>query len=92
MTFSQLRRYLETECPVTIDPVEEDLFLVMNIVSFQEAYLMVEGRYTDPALVHFFYEVGVPAPLHLREDMNRYRAFRRELTRLQVPAMPDPKE
>lgn len=49
MTFSQLRRYLETECPVTIDPVEEDLFLVMNIVSFQEAYLMVEGRYTDPA-------------------------------------------
>lgn len=90
MTFNQLKRYLENECPVTIDPVEEDLYLVTNIVSFQEAYLNTDESFTDGALVHFFYEIGVPAPHYLREEMNKYRSFRLTLVKLQVPACPDP--
>lgn len=88
MTFSQLKKYLENECPVTIDHVEEGLFLVTNIVSFQEAYLRVESTYSDSSLVHLFYELGVPSPSRLREETNKYRTLRRSLTKFQVPAVP----
>ena len=93
MTFNQLRKYLENECPITIDLVEEDLYIVTNIVSFQEAYLHIESKYTDGAIIHLFYEIGVPAPHHLREETNKYRALRRGLSvKFQVPVMPDIEE
>jgi hypothetical protein len=88
MTFQQLLRYLEHNCPVTVDPVEEDLYLVTNIVTFQEAYLHVESSYEDSSLVHFFYEIEVSAPPHLREETFKYRTFRRGLARFKVPAVP----
>jgi hypothetical protein len=92
MTLNQLRSYLST-MPVNVDPVEEDLYLVTNIVSFQEAYLIAENRYEDSSLIHLFYEVGIPAPPHLRDESHKYRVFRLGLfNKYQVPAMPDTEE
>ncbi len=64
---------------VNCDPLDEDSYWATNVYSFQQCRIQQKSRYDVITLCHYFYELGIPCPLFMRDDYNNYRSLRNNL-------------
>jgi hypothetical protein len=85
MTFQELQYHVEG-LGCSLDPFEEDSFFVSNCINGHCCVIENLTNYAKPTLCHYFYELGISAPLELREEFNTYADLRRRLNNdLKVP-------
>lgn len=78
MTFQELCYHLEDN-GCNIDPYFEESHFVTNCINLQTCIIENLDVYTNPTLCHYFYELGVPCPVHLRKEFQKYRNFREKV-------------
>ncbi|MBS1505499.1 MAG: hypothetical protein JSS79_02525 [Bacteroidetes bacterium] len=77
MTFQELQYHIES-LGCNIDPLGDELYMASNCINGQVCMIEQLDEYAIPTLCHYFYELGVSAPEHLRDHFDRYAEFREQ--------------
>ena len=75
MTFQELHDHVEGY-GCTIDPYDVDAYWVSNCINGESCLIERLHEYAVPTLCHYFMELGIPPPDHIRSDYESYRKFR----------------
>ena len=84
MTFQELKDHIE-EYGCTLDHFEDDCYYATNCINFEMCLIEEQTAYSTATLCHYFYELKVPAPAHLREQMDSYRELREAMNEIEKP-------
>lgn len=81
MNFQDLKTHLETY-GCHIDHLEDNLYLCRNCITAHVCEIEDLTEYSEVALCHYFYELGVSAPTSLKILLNSYRDLRESLMKI----------
>lgn len=78
MNFQDIHNHL-TEYGCTIDPYfdEEEGYWACNQINGEVCIIENLPEYLITTICHYCFELGIPAPHHLRKQMEEYRGFRK---------------
>jgi len=78
MNFADLCNHF-SQYGVNVDPYDNDSHWATNAFTMQQCQIEDLPVYSVPTLCHYFYELGIPSPIDMREDYNHYRGLRNHL-------------
>jgi hypothetical protein len=76
MTFQELQYHLEDNA-CTIDHIEDIRYTATNCISFRRCEIEDLPEYGVVSISHYCYELGIPAPDGLENDLISYRVLRK---------------
>ena len=77
-----LNHLTDNTCRISENGSFEDGEFYVNVVNFKICWVPIEDEYSETTYCDIFFELKIPAPDGLEDELERFREFREELANI----------